>query len=94
MAAKRASAGFVEPMRLLRTEKLPEGPNWLYELKFDGYPATNRDLCAVGEHNAGGLGIDMHAVNLYSDILWRKNSYQINPNVTGRVCVGTSWSGA
>jgi DNA ligase D-like protein (predicted ligase) len=26
-------------MLLLRTEKLPEGPNWLYELKFDGYRA-------------------------------------------------------
>jgi hypothetical protein len=39
MAAKRASIGFVEPMLLLRTEKLPEGPDWLYELKFDGYRA-------------------------------------------------------
>ena len=26
-------------MLLLRTEKLPEGPNWSYELKFDGYRA-------------------------------------------------------
>jgi bifunctional non-homologous end joining protein LigD len=26
-------------MLLLRTEKLPEGPDWLYELKFDGYRA-------------------------------------------------------
>ena len=26
-------------MLLLRTEKLPEGKNWLYELKFDGYRA-------------------------------------------------------
>jgi bifunctional non-homologous end joining protein LigD len=24
---------------LLRTERPPEGPNWLYELKFDGYRA-------------------------------------------------------
>ena len=24
-------------MLLLRTEKLPEGKDWLYELKFDGY---------------------------------------------------------
>ena len=39
MAAKRASIGFVEPMLLLRTEKLPAGPDWLYELKFDGYRA-------------------------------------------------------
>jgi ATP-dependent DNA ligase len=24
-------------MLLVRTEKLPEGANWLYELKLDGY---------------------------------------------------------
>jgi bifunctional non-homologous end joining protein LigD len=39
MAGKRARVGFVEPMVLLRTEKLPEGKAWLYELKFDGYRA-------------------------------------------------------
>jgi hypothetical protein len=26
-------------MLLLRTERLPEGPNWLHELKLDGYRA-------------------------------------------------------
>ncbi len=26
-------------MLLLRTERLPEGPHWLYELKLDGYRA-------------------------------------------------------
>jgi ATP-dependent DNA ligase len=26
-------------MLLLHTERLPEGPNWLYELKLDGYRA-------------------------------------------------------
>jgi ATP-dependent DNA ligase len=26
-------------MLLLRAERLPEGPNWLYELKLDGYRA-------------------------------------------------------
>jgi len=30
---------FVEPMLLLRTEKLPDGPAWLHELKLDGYRA-------------------------------------------------------
>src|ERR1700720_2789360 len=39
MAGKRASVEFGEPMLLLRTDKLPEGPDWLYELKFDGYRA-------------------------------------------------------
>src|ERR1035438_9877429 len=32
-------AKFVEPMLLLRTENLPEGPDWSVELKLDGYRA-------------------------------------------------------
>lgn len=32
--------GFIEPMLLLRTDKLPEGPDWTYELKLDGYRAV------------------------------------------------------
>jgi bifunctional non-homologous end joining protein LigD len=36
----RVKAGFVEPMRLLRTETLPDDPaRWAYQLKFDGYRA-------------------------------------------------------
>jgi DNA ligase D-like protein (predicted ligase) len=34
-----AKAAFIEPMLLLRTEALPEGADWLYELKLDGYRA-------------------------------------------------------
>jgi hypothetical protein len=30
------TARFIEPMLLLRTDKLPEGDGWLYEVKFDG----------------------------------------------------------
>src|SRR5207248_3055473 len=32
-------ASFIEPMLLLRTNILPEGPDWKYELKLDGYRA-------------------------------------------------------
>ena len=39
MPEKKTEAAFIEPMLLLRTERLPEGPNWLHELKFDGYRA-------------------------------------------------------
>jgi DNA ligase D-like protein (predicted ligase) len=39
MPDKKAKAEFIEPMLLLRTEKLPEGPDWLFELKLDGYRA-------------------------------------------------------
>jgi len=35
----KAKAVFIEPMLLQRTEALPEGATWLYELKFDGYRA-------------------------------------------------------
>ena len=37
--SEKARAHFIEPMLLLRTEQLPDGPEWLHELKFDGYRA-------------------------------------------------------
>jgi len=33
----KTKASFIPPMLLVRAEKLPEGNDWLYELKFDGY---------------------------------------------------------
>jgi len=39
MAENKTRTAFVEPRLLLRTESLPEGKAWLYELKFDGYRA-------------------------------------------------------
>jgi ATP-dependent DNA ligase len=39
MPEKKATASFIEPMLLQRTAKLPEGPDWLIELKLDGYRA-------------------------------------------------------
>jgi ATP-dependent DNA ligase len=32
----RQPARFVEPMQCLAVAKLPEGPDWEYEIKFDG----------------------------------------------------------
>jgi len=32
-------AAFIEPMLLLRTSKVPEGDQWTYEIKWDGYRA-------------------------------------------------------
>jgi bifunctional non-homologous end joining protein LigD len=32
--------GFVEPMQCLAVANLPEGPDWEYEIKFDGYRAV------------------------------------------------------
>jgi hypothetical protein len=37
MSESGAKGRFIEPMLLLRTESLPEGPDFSYELKFDGY---------------------------------------------------------
>ena len=39
MLAGDAKARFVEPLLLLRSEALPEGRNWAYELKLEGYRA-------------------------------------------------------
>jgi len=36
---RRSAARFIEPMLLLRTDSLPSGEQWLYELKLDGYRA-------------------------------------------------------
>ncbi len=37
--APKHPARFVEPMQCLAVAKLPEGPDWEYEIKFDGYRA-------------------------------------------------------
>jgi bifunctional non-homologous end joining protein LigD len=37
--ARKTNASFIEPMLLLRSETLPEGEEWIYELKLDGYRA-------------------------------------------------------
>src|SRR5438874_7045687 len=38
-APRATPARFIEPMLLLRTDSLPSGEQWLYELKLDGYRA-------------------------------------------------------
>jgi len=37
--AAKIKAAFIQPMLLQSTERLPEAPDWLYELKLDGYRA-------------------------------------------------------
>jgi ATP-dependent DNA ligase len=39
MPPPKKAAMFVEPMECLAVSKLPEGPQWLWELKWDGYRA-------------------------------------------------------
>jgi ATP-dependent DNA ligase len=35
----KGKVGFIEPMLAVAVTKLPEGPAWTYELKFDAYRA-------------------------------------------------------
>jgi hypothetical protein len=35
----RTGAVFIEPMECLAVAKLPDGPEWVYEIKLDGYRA-------------------------------------------------------
>jgi bifunctional non-homologous end joining protein LigD len=39
-AAQRSASSFVEPMAAQDVKALPEGYEWLYEVKFDGYRAV------------------------------------------------------
>jgi bifunctional non-homologous end joining protein LigD len=36
-AAQRSTPAFIEPMVAQLVKKLPEGNDWIYEVKFDGY---------------------------------------------------------
>jgi hypothetical protein len=42
-----AEVGFVEPMYALAVKNLPEGKEWFYEVKFDGY------RCLAGKRSDG-----------------------------------------
>ena len=39
VSTEQSKARFIEPMLLQRTESLPEGSKWAYEVKLDGYRA-------------------------------------------------------
>jgi len=39
MPSPKIGAKFIEPMDCLAVSKLPEGSQWLWELKLDGYRA-------------------------------------------------------
>ena len=40
MPPPKLQGKFIEPMLLLRTDKLPDRDGWLYELKLDGFRAV------------------------------------------------------
>jgi bifunctional non-homologous end joining protein LigD len=46
--AEAAEIRFIEPMYALSVQNIPEGKEWLYEVKFDGYRClAGRDSKAV-----------------------------------------------
>jgi len=55
-ALPSAKVRFVEPMYALTVQKLPQGQEWLYEMKLDGY------RCLAGERfNRGdAVGESLH----------------------------------
>ncbi len=46
-SASSAKVRFIEPMYALAVQNLPNGPEWLYEVKFDGY------RCLAGKDQKG-----------------------------------------
>ena len=55
MPSQEAKARFIEPMLLQRAQSLPEGPEWSYEVKLDGYRAlgikTNGNVLLRSRNN-------------------------------------------
>jgi bifunctional non-homologous end joining protein LigD len=55
MPSQEAKARFIEPMLLQRSQSLPDGPGWSYEVKLDGYRAlaikTNRKVLLRSRNN-------------------------------------------
>ena len=46
----KAEIHFIEPMYALAVQKLPQGQEWLYEIKFDGYRCpAGRDSTETAE---------------------------------------------
>lgn len=53
-----AKVRFIEPMYAMAVQKLPNGADWLYEVKSDGY------RCLAGRDTKG--------VTLWSRMPWRR----------------------
>ena len=56
-------ATFKEPMECLAVPKLPDGSNWLFEIKLDGYRAIRKTVCrSVGTAIQSAIGQVNHPV--------------------------------
>ena len=55
-------AAFIEPMECLAVPKVPEGSEWVYEIKLDGYRAlaiTTGGRVSARLESVGGIGPDI-----------------------------------
>jgi bifunctional non-homologous end joining protein LigD len=59
-SAKAITARFIEPMLVLPTDSLPSDPQWLYELKLDGYRA-------IGFKRNGGVSLRFRNDNDFNE---------------------------
>ena len=60
MQKAEAELRFIEPMECLEVPDVPEGKDWLYELKFDGY------RCLAGKDSTG-VTLWSRRGNLFTD---------------------------
>jgi ATP-dependent DNA ligase len=49
-----AKVQFIEPMYAIAVPNLPNGPDWLYEVKFDGYRCLPAETQRVSPYGRGG----------------------------------------
>jgi ATP-dependent DNA ligase len=62
---------FIEPMLLLRTERLQEGKGWMYEIKFDGYRAV-----AFKTGGKSTFGREMIMISPFGILALQRRSHQ------------------
>lgn len=56
---------FIEPMECLAVAKLPEGPNWVYEIKLDGHRAEAiRTSAGVEFYSRDGKSFNKNSLTL------------------------------
>jgi ATP-dependent DNA ligase len=75
-------AGFVEPMECLAVPKLPSGPEWVYEIKLDGY----RTVAINAKGKASLYSRNRKSFNhQYAHIVTAMNDLPIDTVVDGEV---------
>ena len=74
---KSGTVQFIEPMYALAVQNIPEGKEWLYEVKFDGYRClAGRDKSGVILWSRRGNLFNARSISAYRPRLRKaSNSY-------------------